>query len=72
MNLTEVDRLIRTIVSWRDYSIAGARAHAAQCVDVCRAQGIPHDAETLSHNIEGNYPDLTMDECDAIAEAALR
>lgn len=72
MNLAEVNRVIRVIVLWRDAYVVGARAHAAACVETCRAEGIAFDAETLSHNIEGNYPDLTMDECDAIAEEAMR
>jgi hypothetical protein len=51
---------------------AEALAHARDSINVCEALGIDYDAETLSHNIETNFPELSLDDCDAIAEQAIR
>lgn len=48
-----------------------ALAHAVSCIEVCEASGIEYDDKTLSHNIEGNFPDLDLDACDEIAWSAL-
>lgn len=48
-----------------------AMAHALSCIEACDAQGIEYDEETLSHNVEGNFPDLDIDECDEVAIAAI-
>jgi hypothetical protein len=43
---------------------ADAKAHAINCL----RESDGWDVETLSHNIESNFPELTSDECDSIAE----
>ena len=48
-----------------------AMEHAMSCIDACDAEGIPYDAETLSFNVETCFPDLSLDECDDIARAAI-
>lgn len=48
-----------------------AYAHAIDCIYACKAQGIDFDAETVSHNVECSFPELSIDECDDIAAAAL-
>ena len=45
--------------------------HARQCIDTCESQSIEYDAETLSLNIESNFPELDIDDCDDIARAAI-
>lgn len=50
---------------------ADAMKHAAACIETCDAQGIEYDEETLSHNIESNFPDLDLDACDEIASTAI-
>jgi hypothetical protein len=50
---------------------AEALAHARDSINVCEALGLDYDAETLSHNIETNFPELSLDDCDAIAEQAI-
>lgn len=47
-----------------------AMRHALQCIDVCEAQGIEYDEETLAFNIQSNFPDLDLDACDEIARKA--
>lgn len=44
-----------------------AMAHALACLDSCPGW----DHETLSHNLESNFPELELDDCDSIAEAVL-
>lgn len=44
-----------------------AFAHARSCLDTRNGW----DEESLSTNIESNFPDLTLDECDEIACQAL-
>ena len=51
--------------------VLAAFKHAVDCIDACKAQGVDYDEETLSHNIEGHFPDLTIDECDDVAAMAL-
>lgn len=41
------------------------------CIDECTAKGIAFDEETLSHNVESNFPDLSLDDCDDITAEAL-
>jgi hypothetical protein len=48
-----------------------AREHARQCIEACEAAGIEYDEETLGHNIESNFPDLSANVCDNIAHAAI-
>lgn len=48
-----------------------AREHALTCIDACSAEGIRYDAETVSSNVETNFPELSLDECDDIARAAI-
>ena len=48
-----------------------AYRHAVQCVESCVACDIEYDEETISHNVECNFPDLSADECDAIAHRAI-
>ena len=48
-----------------------AYQHAVDCIYVCDSQGIEYDTETLSFNVESNFPDLSVDECDDAAEMAL-
>ena len=45
--------------------------HAVDCIAVCESQGIDYDAETLSFNVECNFPELSVDDCDDAAEKAL-
>lgn len=42
--------------------------HASSCLNVLPTGW---DEETLSHNVESNFPSLTDDECEAIARIAL-
>ena len=48
-----------------------AALHAAESINACQERGIAYDQETLSHNLESNFPDLARDDCDAIAAAAI-
>ena len=48
-----------------------AYAHAIDCVNTCKSMGIDYDAETVSHNVECNFPELSIDECDDIAHRAI-
>ena len=48
-----------------------ALAHAIDCIDVCQASDIDYDRETLSHNVECNFPELCIEECDDIADRAI-
>lgn len=45
-----------------------AIAYAKTCV---RKQPDDWTAETLSHNVETNFPELDADECDCVALVAL-
>ena len=44
-----------------------AERHAVECLAACDGW----DEETLSHNIESNFPELDQDECDEIASASI-
>ena len=44
-----------------------AIAHAEKCIS--KTEG--WDSETLSFNVESNFPDLTIDQCYEVAEIAL-
>ena len=48
-----------------------AYCHARSCIDICQSQGIEYDRETLSHNVECNFPQLSIEECDDIANCAI-
>ena len=48
-----------------------AYRHARNCIDACQSHGIEFDEETVSHNVECNCPDLSIEECDAIAHRAV-
>lgn len=48
-----------------------AMAHALSCIAACAAEGICYDAETLSSNVETNFPELSQDKCDDIARTAI-
>lgn len=48
-----------------------AHEHALSCIDACEAADIEYDSETLSANIECNFPELEIEECDDIASAAI-
>lgn len=63
----EADRAIKFAQIQRD-----AVLHAIQCIDTCDAHGIAYDEETLAFNIESNFPELNLDECDEVAHEALR
>ena len=45
-----------------------AVAHAENCLESCRGW----DVESLSYNIECNFPEINPDKCDAIAAAVIR
>ena len=47
--------------------MVAASAHAKQCLDAKDGW----EEETLSNNIESNYPDLPIWVCEALAEIAL-
>ncbi len=47
--------------------LADALEYAHQCLDTCDE----HDHESISCHIESNFADLSLDECDEIAEKAL-
>lgn len=49
-----------------------AAAYAAESLVACEASGVAYDCDTLSHNIESNFPDLDLSECDLIADQAIR
>jgi hypothetical protein len=67
----EADRAIEfaklQAIAERTQMLEDARQRALDCMDACGGW----EVETLSHNIESNFPDLDADECDAIAERAL-
>lgn len=48
-----------------------ALAYSHEVISSCTANGITFDADTLSHNIESNFPHLNFTECDEIAELAM-
>lgn len=48
--------------------IRDALDHATECL---RAISTGWDEENLSHNVESNYPELTLCECEAIARITL-
>ena len=48
-----------------------ALAHAIDCIEACQASEIEYDRETLSHNVECNFPELSIEECDDIANRAI-
>lgn len=48
-----------------------AIVHAIQMIADCRANNIEFDADTISHNIESNFPELDSDECDSIVAEVL-
>lgn len=50
-----------------DDDICEAVEHAHSCIDVCKAQGIEYDEETISHNVQSNFPHLDEDTCDSVA-----
>lgn len=49
-----------------------AMAHASSCIDACNALGVEWDEETLTFNIESNFPELNDDECEEISIKAIR
>ena len=50
---------------------ADAMQHAIGCIEICEANAIEYDAESIGHNIESNFPDLDPEICDEIAEKAI-
>jgi hypothetical protein len=48
-----------------------AHDHAVDCVYACKSQDVGFDKETVSHNVECNFPGLSIEECDEIASAAI-
>jgi len=67
-----VDEADRAIEFVQIQARRDAVLHAIQCIHTCGSQGIAYDEETLSCNIESNFPNLNLDECDEIAHEALR
>jgi hypothetical protein len=45
-----------------------AVTHAKNCLESCGGW----DVETLSFNIESNYPEIESDKCERIASAVMR
>lgn len=60
--ISPVANVIKELVSYDE-----AKAHAQDCIESCDGWTI----ETLSNNIESNFPEIGMDACDEIAEEAL-
>jgi hypothetical protein len=48
-----------------------ALRYARSCVDACDAAGVEYDEDTLSNNIESNFPELSLDDCEGVASLAL-
>lgn len=50
---------------------SAAYEHAVACITACDGMGIEYDEETIAGNVESNFPELSADECDAIAHRAM-
>ena len=50
---------------------ADAYAHAIRVIAVCQASEIDYDEESISANVECNFPELSVEECDDIANRAI-
>lgn len=70
--IVAVDEADRAIEFAQIQAHRDAVLHAMQCIHICDAQGIRYDVDTLSFNIESNFPYLSLDDCDSAAHEAFR
>lgn len=48
-----------------------ALIYAKDAISVCKSNSFSIDKDTISHNIESNFPNLSRFECDLIANQAI-
>jgi len=66
--MTDTEKFTSGAMTMPKHSIRAALDHAAHCV---RAIPTGWDEENLSHNVESNYPELSICECEAVARITL-